>query len=188
MTIKAPRCRCCALLTLAWVPGRWRVLTLAALGVLAGGAMVVARIANATSYLSDAPETCLNCHVMTTAYATWQRGSHAREAVCNDCHVPHDNVVAKTAFKATDGLRHSYVFTLRAEPQVLRLSDRAVRVVQANCLRCHAGQLSMARLAGSAERPCWSCHQNIHGEVRSLSSSPHVRRPPLPPAGTGWMK
>ena len=158
------------------------------LGVLTGGAMVVARIANATSYLSDAPETCLNCHVMTNAYATWQRGSHARAAACNDCHVPHDNVIAKTAFKATDGLRHSYVFTMRAEPQVLRLSDRAVRVVQANCLRCHADQLTMIRRAGSDERRCWSCHNNVHGQVRSLSSSPHVRRPKLPPAGLRWLK
>ena len=39
-----------------------------------------------------------------------------------------------------------------------------------------------------AERPCWACHQNIHGPVRSLSSSPHVLRPLLPSAGLDWLK
>ena len=38
-------------------------------GVAVGMALLVARLANATSYLSDSPETCINCHVMTDAYA-----------------------------------------------------------------------------------------------------------------------
>lgn len=74
------------------------------------------RIANATSYLSDSPQTCINCHVMTDAYASWQRGSHGRVAVCVDCHVPHSNLVAKYAYKSRDGLKHSCVFTMRKEP------------------------------------------------------------------------
>ena len=57
-------------LTLSPLSGGWRVAALAALGVAAGMAVWVARIANATSYLSDSPETCMNCHVMTDAYAT----------------------------------------------------------------------------------------------------------------------
>ena len=159
-----------------------------ALGIGLGLGVIVARIANAASYLSDSAETCMNCHVMTDAYATWQRGSHGRVAVCVDCHVPHTNPVAKAAFKSMDGLKHSYVFTLRREPQVLNLSEHAVTVVQANCVRCHADQLAMIRLAASDERTCWDCHTNIHGPVRSLSSSPHVLRPKLPDAGLEWMK
>ena len=160
----------------------------AALGAIAGAGLVVARIGNATSYLSIDPTTCINCHVMNNAYATWQRGSHGRVAVCNDCHVPHTNAVAKLAFKASDGARHSYVFTTGGEPQVLRLSEGARPVVQGNCLRCHANQFAMVRLAGTSERTCWTCHDNIHGPVRSLSSSPHVRRPQLPSAGLDWIK
>ena len=167
------------------LPWRWRIAVFAALGVLVGVAIVTGRAANATSYLSDAPETCLNCHVMTSSYATWQRGSHARAAVCSDCHVPHTNPIAQMAFKASDGAKHSYVFTVRAEPQVLRLSERARPVVQENCLRCHQHQLQMVRLASSGERQCWSCHNNTHGRVQSLSASPSVRRPQLPPAGLG---
>jgi len=157
-------------------------------GVVVGMALLLTRIANATSYLSDDPQACINCHVMTDAYASWQRGSHGRVAVCVDCHVPHSNPVAKYAFKSRDGIRHSYVFTMRNEPQVLGLSRGAVPVVQANCTRCHADLLSMVRLAGATERRCWDCHTNIHGEVRSLSASPSMLRPGLPAAGLDWMK
>ena len=86
-------------------------------------------------------------------------------------------------FKAHDGLRHATMFTLRLEPQVLRLSAGAVHVVQGNCLRCHADQFAMVRLADTAERKCWDCHANVHGEVHSLSASPDALRPPLPRAG-----
>jgi len=153
-----------------------------------GLAIVTARLANAMSYLSDAPETCMNCHVMTDAYASWQRGSHGRVARCNDCHVPHSNPIATLAFKSADGLKHSYIFTTRSEPQVLKLSDSAMPVVQANCLRCHANSLQMARVAATQERKCWDCHSNIHGEVHGLSASPRPLRPPLPDAGMQMMK
>ena len=53
-----------------------------------GMALALVRIANAASYLSDKPEVCMNCHVMTDAFASWQRGSHGQVAVCVDCHDP----------------------------------------------------------------------------------------------------
>jgi cytochrome c nitrite reductase small subunit len=167
---------------------KWRLFLCVLVGIAIGMTAIVVRIANASSYLFDDPAACINCHVMTDAYATWQRGSHGRVTVCTDCHVPHQNVVAKLAYKATDGLKHSYVFTLHKEPQVLALSERAVPVVQTNCLRCHSGQLAMIRLAASSERKCWACHNNIHGSVRSLSSSPEVLRPGLSAAGLRWIR
>lgn len=160
----------------------------ALVGIILGLCLFLARISNAVSYLSDAPETCMNCHVMTDAYATWKRSSHGRNTICVDCHVPHANPVAKYAFKAKDGLKHSYVFTLRKEPQVLRLSAAAKPVVQVNCVRCHGNQLLMIRVAAASERNCWSCHSNIHGKVHSLSASPEVLRPIFPDAGLNWMK
>lgn len=168
---------------LAGLP-RWLQATIWSLaGVAAGAALVAARISNAVSYLSNAPQTCMNCHVMTDAYVSWQRGSHSRDAVCNDCHVPHDNLLAKNAFKAKDGMRHSAIFTLRREPQVLRLSAGAVPVVQQNCVRCHSDQFQMIRLSDSTQQTCWSCHQNVHGDVHGLAASPRQLAPSLPKAG-----
>jgi cytochrome c nitrite reductase small subunit len=161
----------------------WRWPILVALALLVGVGIATARASNATSYLSDDPATCLNCHVMRNAYGTWSHGSHGRVTVCNDCHVPHTNPVAKVAFKGQDGMRHSYVFTLHGEPQALRMNPGAVPVVQGNCLRCHADQFLMIRLAATGERRCWDCHENIHGDVRSLSATPFTQVPELPPAG-----
>jgi len=177
-----------SIVTLSGLPRPVQVGIYSLVGVAIGMALVLTRIANATSYLSDDPQACINCHVMTDAYASWQRGSHGRVAVCVDCHVPHSNIVAKYAYKARDGAKHSYVFTMRKEPQVLELSAGAVPVVQTNCVHCHSHQVMMVRLAGSAERRCWDCHTNIHGEARSLSASPVPLRPGLPDAGLDWMK
>jgi cytochrome c nitrite reductase small subunit len=154
------------------------------LGVTAGMGLFVFHISRAASYLSDAPETCMNCHVMTTQYVTWQHSSHANVATCNDCHVPHASLAAQYGFKAQDGLWHSTVFTMRWEPQVIRLSARATPVVENNCRRCHAPVLadvaSAAHHAGDLR--CWECHREVpHGSVRSLSAAPDVFRPQLPP-------
>lgn len=169
-----------ALLGLTFLSRPWRIAVYSLVGVAVGLAVVIAQISNAASYISNSPQTCINCHIMTDAYASWQRGSHGHVAVCIDCHVPHDNPVAKLAFKGTDGMKHSAVFTMGTAGQVLRLSAPARPVVQANCARCHENQLSMIRLAGPDERQCWDCHNNIHGRVRSLSASPAELRPPLP--------
>lgn len=177
-----------SIVTLSGLPRPLQIGIYSLVGVAVGLAVVLTRIANAASYLSDDPRTCINCHVMTDAYASWQRGSHGRVAVCVDCHVPHSNIVAKYAFKSRDGMRHSYVFTLRGEPQVLELSAGAAPVVQANCVRCHGASLAMIRLAGATERRCWDCHENIHGAAHSLSASPATLRPGLPDAGLDWMK
>lgn len=171
------------ILSLCGLGRKWQVFFYVLIGTSLGAGVVLIRIANATSYLSDSPLTCINCHVMTDAYASWQRGSHGQVTVCTDCHVPHENIAAKWAFKGVDGTKHSAVFTMRTEPQVLTLSALAVPVVQRNCLRCHSNQFQMIRLAGVSERKCWDCHHNIHGEVRSLSASPPELRPELPKAG-----
>lgn len=168
-------------------PG-WRLLVFVAAGAALGVGLVAARVARVTSYLSEEPEVCINCHVMNNAYATWMHGSHGKVAVCTDCHLPHTNPVAKLAFKGRDGIRHSTIFALRLEPQVMRLSQGAVPVIQENCLRCHSDKFQMIRLASVTERKCWDCHENMHGSVISLSATPHARRPALPTAGMDWMK
>jgi len=97
----------------------------------------VLHISKAPSYLSDKPEACTNCHIMAPQYATWSHSSHREWTHCNDCHVPHNNVVNKYYFKANDGLRHATIFTLRNEPQVIQIRHAGIGVVQDNCLRCH---------------------------------------------------
>ncbi len=153
------------------------------IGVFAGLGGFVFHISRASSYMSDAPETCMNCHVMTTAYVTWQHGSHRNVTTCNDCHVPHTSEAAKYAFKARDGLWHSTVFTMRWEPQVIRVSSKAIPVIEDNCRRCHPEVVEDVAVATHQEGDfrCWDCHRETpHGSVRSLSATPGVFQPLLP--------
>ncbi|MCL2347941.1 MAG: cytochrome c nitrite reductase small subunit [Planctomycetaceae bacterium] len=165
-----------------------RIPAMLLLGVFVGMGLLLAQVSRATSYLSNDAKTCINCHVMTDAYISWEHSSHARHAVCNDCHVPHTSIPRAYAFKAHDGLRHASIFTLRLEPQSIKLSEGAIPVVQENCLRCHEERLAEVSACRyqTGDFRCWDCHRDIpHGQVHSLSASPDTFRPELPPVGLG---
>lgn len=159
------------------------------LGIAIGLGIFNFYISRAHSYLSDKPETCVNCHIMSPQYATWNHSSHREVTNCNDCHVPHNNEINKYYFKAKDGLRHATIFTLRAEPQVIEIKQAGVEVVQDNCIRCHEELITDSKLLRKndfvqmqrEERLCWDCHREVpHGRVNSLASVPNAKVP-LPP-------
>jgi cytochrome c nitrite reductase small subunit len=163
-------------------PKSWQMTVFIIFGVLVGLTAYTLKVSNAVSYLSDSPETCINCHVMTPQYATWNHSSHRQHATCNDCHVPQDNIISKYYFKASDGLRHATMFTLKLEPQTIRIKDAGAKVVQENCKRCHAHLNSNVSIKDHTfedvhkgnGRFCWDCHREVpHGKVRSLSATPN---------------
>jgi len=55
------------------------------------------------TYLTDDPSACVNCHIMSPYYATWSHSSHGRDATCNDCHVPHQNLFMKYLLLVSHG-------------------------------------------------------------------------------------
>ena len=178
-------------------PENWRWPVIVLLGIFIGLMVFVIYISRAHSYLSDEPETCVNCHVMAPQYATWQHSSHRENATCNDCHVPHNNVFNKYYFKAKDGLRHATMFTLRMEPQVIFIHEEGAEVVQNNCIRCHTDLITDQKLMANTEaiqahrsdRKCWECHREVpHGRVNSLSSVPHARVPMPSNPVPSWLK
>lgn len=178
-------------------PPQWRVPVIILCGIFVGIGGYVLHVSNATSYLSSDPEACINCHVMTTAYATWQNSSHAEVATCTDCHLPHDNIFHKYWFKANDGLRHTTIFTMRTEPQVIRIKESGAKAVQQNCIHCHenvmqeitAGHAGLIHGTDDEGRYCWDCHrQTPHGRVRSLSATPYAHTPDLPTAIPQWFR
>lgn len=126
---------------------RWKIAALLVAGLASGLAVLAGVMSNAASYASDSPEVCINCHIMRPQYATWKASSHHSVATCNDCHVPHENLARKFMFKGEDGSRHAAMFTLRMEPQVIRIREAGMKVVQANCIRCH-GQVVDATAMG----------------------------------------
>jgi cytochrome c nitrite reductase small subunit len=178
-------------------PKIWRIPVIILLGIFTGLGAFVIHLSNAPSYLSDKPETCTNCHIMTPQYATWAHSSHREHTHCNDCHVPHNNVFNKYYFKAKDGMRHATIFTLRAEPQVIFIKEEGKHAVQNNCIRCHSNLITDSKLLRKTDhfheqrkdRQCWDCHREVpHGRVNSLSSTPHARVPLPPSPVPDWMK
>ena len=167
-------------------PGQWKLPVIVLAGIFAGLFLFSVYISKAPSYLSDKPETCVNCHIMAPQYATWSHSSHREKTNCNDCHVPHNNVFNKYYFKAMDGLRHATIFTLRAEPQVIFIKEAGKHAVQMNCVRCHSDLITDSKVLAyntkthqnRTGRYCWECHRETpHGRVNSLSSVPNARVP-----------
>lgn len=168
-------------------PLKWELPVIILIAAIVGISIYMFKASNAISYLSDSPEACVNCHIMTPEYATWNHSSHREKASCNDCHIPHDNIFNKYRFKASDGIRHATLFTLRKEPQVIHIKEAGVAVVQENCKRCHeelntdvsVGKYTFEDAHSGEGRLCWECHREIpHGRVKGLSSTPDANIPP----------
>jgi len=160
-------------------PKPWQPVVMVLLGAIIGLGIYIIKVANVASYMTDDPRACINCHVMTPQYITWNHSSHREVATCNDCHVPQDNVFKQYAFKAKDGLYHATIYTLRTEPQAIMMHEAGQQAVQSNCIRCHMDQVTDAKtkswtathMSNRLDRTCWECHrQTPHGRVRSLSS------------------
>jgi cytochrome c nitrite reductase small subunit len=177
-------------------PVGWKISVILMMGILVGLFFLLFHISRASSYLSDRPETCINCHVMYPQYASWTKGSHGHTATCNDCHVPQDNVVRQYFFKASDGMRHATYFTMRWEPQTIEIKPAGINVVQENCIRCHYNLIDMTTLVTTTGKSadagqgklCWDCHRETpHGTVRSLSAAPHSLVERLPSVLPDWL-
>ena len=137
------------------------------LGVLAGATTFTFGYGKGASYLSNKPETCVNCHVMQPYMDSWQNSSHHHVAVCNDCHLPHD-FVGKWLTKADNGFFHSLAFTLQNYHDPIQIKPRNARVAQNSCMHCHhdvVHALLPATTAGEAHS-CVHCHQQVGHALR----------------------
>lgn len=173
---------------------RQKVGLLVLAGVLVGlGAMFMYLLRAHTYFIGDNPSACVNCHIMTPYYATWSHSSHGRDATCNDCHVPHQNMVMKYGFKAMDGLKHTAYFVTHSERQAIMAETMSAEVIMDNCIRCHTqlnqefvktGRIDYMMAKRGEGKACWDCHRNVpHGGMNSLMATPNAEAvTPLPPS------
>jgi cytochrome c nitrite reductase small subunit len=143
-----------------------RLLVAFVIGGAAGVGIFTASYAQGTSYLSDDPSACRNCHVMNDVYDAWLRGPHKAVATCNDCHIPHA-FPDKWAVKALNGFNHSSAFTLQNFPEPIRITPFNKSVALDNCRACHADFVSLVDHEGQpAQEDCTRCHASIgHDEI-----------------------
>ena len=59
------------------------------LGALIGVGVFTFGYARGSSYITNSPQACANCHIMRRQYDSWQKASHHGAATCVDCHLPH---------------------------------------------------------------------------------------------------
>ncbi len=184
-----------------WFSYRQKVGLLVVAGVLCGlGGLFMYLLRAHTYFVGDDPSACVNCHIMTPYYATWSHSSHGRDATCNDCHVPHQNLALKYGFKALDGLKHTAYFVTHAERQAPMAETRTGQVVMDNCIRCHTqlnqefvktGRMSYMQQRAQGGKVCWDCHRNVpHRGMNSLMATPNAEFvTPLPPSPVpGWLQ
>ena len=141
------------------------------LGALIGLGGYTFLYAEGFSYLSDDPETCINCHIMQPQYDSWQKSSHHAVAACVDCHLPH-GFVGKYVAKAENGWHHSKAFTLQNFHEPIMITAPNARILQDNCLACHEDlvhELVVGVNGTSEDVKCVHCHVTVgHGETVGL--------------------
>ncbi len=118
--------------------------------------------ARGSSYLTDDPGACANCHVMREQYDGWLKSSHHKAAVCNDCHTP-PGLVPKYSTKAINGFFHSLAFTTGWFPDQIQAGPRNAAVAETACLKCHADVVhGIQSVRGSRQDvSCVACHRSV---------------------------
>lgn len=177
-----------------WLSYRQKEGLLIIAGIVFGlGDMFIYLLRVHNYFIGDDPSACVNCHIMTPYYATWSHSSHGRDATCNDCHVPHQNIAVKYCFKAMDGLKHTMYFVTHSERQAIMAESMSAEVIMDNCIRCHAqlnqefvntGRIDYMLAKRGEGKVCWDCHCQVpHGGMNSLMATPGAEGiTPLPPS------
>src|SRR5512141_3371632 len=77
-------------------------------------------VTGALSYAGTSAATCNNCHVMDAQYENWYHAGHAQVAVCVECHLPHQNLIAYYVAKGKTGMHDVYYFSTGQTPAMIR--------------------------------------------------------------------
>ena len=136
-------------------------------GVAGGFGTYTFIYAGGASYLRDDPTVCANCHVMQDHLDAWAKSSHRSAATCNDCHAPHDGLLAKLWVKGLNGFNHSRAFTTGNYPEPLRITPMNRRVTEDACRACHESIVqaidpaAMNSSATGERMSCIRCHADV---------------------------
>jgi cytochrome c nitrite reductase small subunit len=140
-------------------------------GILIGVGAFTLHYGEGLSYFSTDPAACMNCHIMTPQFNSWQKASHHTAAACVDCHLPHD-FIGKYMAKAENGWNHSKAFTTQNFREPIQINAKNSAILQANCLACHSkfvDDLVHSNTSDLGAVRCIHCHRSVgHGEKTGL--------------------
>ncbi|MCI0447387.1 cytochrome c nitrite reductase small subunit [bacterium] len=117
--------------------------------------------AKGTSYITDNPAACANCHVMTEQFDGWRKSSHRSVAVCNDCHTP-PGLIPKYVTKARNGFWHSFYFTTGGFHEPIQILPRDLEITEKACRKCHQEIVeAIEGHSASQQLSCVRCHNSV---------------------------
>lgn len=98
------------------------------------------------------------CHIMKPLYESSFHSTHreTNEIGCNDCHIPHDNILEQIVYKGYSGARDYYKNTYD-QPDVLQTKEWSKRIIQRNCIRCHSTVVKEINISDGKQ--CFDCHR-----------------------------
>jgi cytochrome c nitrite reductase small subunit len=139
-----------------------RIILGAAVGAAVGVGGYTFIYAKGSSYITDDPAACSNCHVMREHYDGWFKSSHRAVAVCNDCHTP-PGLIPKYATKASNGFWHSFAFTSGRFPDPIQIRPHNREVTEKACRRCHQEIVEAIEglHQGAEQASCVTCHRSV---------------------------
>jgi cytochrome c nitrite reductase small subunit len=136
-------------------------LVAAIVGVALGVGGYTFVYAKGSSYLTNDPGTCANCHVMREHFDAWVKSSHRAVAMCNDCHTP-GGPIGKYLTKASNGFRHSVAFTSGRYPDPVRIKAHNREVAERACRSCHQPIVQAIATAHADDgTSCVRCHAGV---------------------------
>ncbi|TAK65444.1 MAG: cytochrome c nitrite reductase small subunit [Dehalococcoidia bacterium] len=141
----------------------WPVLAIITIGAALGTGGYTFIYAKGSSYLTNDPSACANCHVMQAEYDGWIKSSHHEVAVCNDCHTPHD-LAGKYTTKMKNGYRHSFAFTTGRFEEPIEIKKSSLDIVEGACRSCHGNiveAIDGPHREGDARISCVRCHADV---------------------------
>ena len=135
------------------------------IGAAGGVGLYTFHYARGSSYMTDDPQACANCHIMQSHYDAWIKSSHGHVAVCNDCHAPHDSTVGKLYCKGRNGFFHSLAFTTGEFHEPIMITEYNRRITEQACRDCHADIVHAIDLSGPDQTgeslSCIRCHADV---------------------------
>ena len=134
-------------------------------------------------YVEHDPKFCASCHVMETAWTTWQEGPH-KAVACKTCHQQYiqdrARIVWRWAVSNVEAIPpHTHLNRAVCEnchlnettqwPQIRHTAGHDVHVVRANleCLACHLPSLHATKPKVEA---CTQCHSSARTNIGGMKA------------------
>jgi len=136
------------------------ILKIAVFGIIIG--LVTMAAAVGVYHHSGEARLCGSCHSMKPVRHEWNKSNHHQFA-CVECHLTDTHIAGKLAYKAKAGINDLIHETMRDYQVGIGLSPHARKIINGNCIRCHASTIAATPMA-QGEADCLKCHRYlVHG-------------------------